>query len=295
MDWRLKCIAFHLFSLPGGQYLHRLAQRLNGNYLRTVTDELIATYRFHLDNYRGGPALEFGAGADLLAPLLLSEAGSPIIYTYDLGRFASVEQVNHVIDQLRQRGGTWPHIEDLGQDLLDKYRIDYRAPADVRTTGLPGKSVDFIYSTSVLEHIPLRDLEKILSECNRIGSSRMRMSHNIGYIDHYAHADQAISYFNFYRYPDWQWRLFNPSMQYQNRLRHIDFERLFRKFGLSLVSSRRVMETKRLPNLPLASRFTEYSRDDLFAHDGLFCLVKQAQLSTSAADLHSSTRVSLSS
>ena len=45
-------------------------------------------------------------------------------------------------------------LEDLG--------IDYRAPCDVRTTGLPAGSVDFVTSTNTLEHIPPDDIASSL-------------------------------------------------------------------------------------------------------------------------------------
>jgi len=107
------------------------------------------------------------------------------------------------------------------------------------------------------------------------------MSHNIGYIDHYAHADPAISHFNFYQFPDWSWWLFNPSMQHQNRLRHCDFEAIFRGLGCDIVKSERLMSPprEREPAVPLTKRFRSYGEDDLFAHDGLFVLHRRSAVS----------------
>lgn len=275
MKWKVKCLAFYALQLLPRTAYSAIQKHITNTYHLTLCDEVIESYRFHVKNYRGGTALELGAGANLLAPLLLKAHGCPRIYALDLSPLATVDRVNHVISQLRERlPGKWPAVMNLGADLLNKYGIDYRAPSDARETGLPSGSIDFIYTTSVLEHIPVSDLRRILTECARIGSDRLVMSHNIGYIDHYAHADKSISYFHFYKYPDWLWRLFNPSMQYQNRLRHSDFVRLFTESGFLIDMSDRLMSTdeERAPAVPIHPRFIHYSSDDLFAHNGLFVL-----------------------
>jgi hypothetical protein len=275
MRWKVKCLAFHIFGLPGGRIFHRRAQKHLGTWFRTVNADVLASYQFHLENYRGGSVLEIGAGSDLLVPLLLSQRGATAVYAYDLEPLATTEQVNHVIRQLRDLvAGDWPEILDLDTDLKAKYRIDYRAPANARRTGLPDGSIDFICSTSVLEHIPVSEFDALFAECRRVASPACVMSHNIGYIDHYAHADRSISYFNFYQFSDWQWRLFNPSMQYQNRLRHSDFEALFARAGLMVSKSERLMSppAERVPAVPLHPKFRHYTKEDLFAHDGLFVL-----------------------
>lgn len=283
MNWKLKCLAFHVFGhIPWGRRLYTLMQqRVTRTFLLTVTDGRLATHGFHLGNYRAlpsrGRALEFGCGSNLLLPLLLSREGALEIHAYDLERLATVVQVNHVIAQLRARfPGAWPAVTDLGEDLFEKYRIAYRAPADASITGLPDDSVDFVCSTSVLEHVPPGQLEPLLRECARIISPRGVTSHVIGYIDHYAHSDSRISYFNFYQYSESRWPLFNPSMHYQNRLRHSDFEKLFENAGLATVRAERVMspQSEREPSVPIASEFSHYSEEDLYAHDGLFVLRK---------------------
>ena len=283
MNWKTKCLAFHLFArLPGGRRLHSFMQRhVTRSFFLEVTDEVLSSYDFHLKNFRklttAGCALEIGAGTNLLLPLLLRKEGATQIYAFDLNRLATVEQVNHVILQLGKRfsrEGEWPTVDNLEDDLTKKYYIIYRAPADARRTGLPPNSIDFIYTTSVLEHIPEEEIEPILTECRRIATSDAIMSHNIGYIDHYAHSDSSISYFNFYKYSDSKWRFFNPPNQFQNRLRHCDFEGIFKRFGFRIVENERVMATpkEKEPAVALCSKFQGYSEDDLFTHDGLFTL-----------------------
>jgi hypothetical protein len=264
MDWRIKCLAFYAMN----KRLYDFAQkRLTGRYFATITDEELRAYQFHIDNFKASgarTALEIGAGRNLLCSLLLSRAGAKV-FAYDLNRLATVEQVNGVIDQLRERlGGDWPALSTL--DDLWKYSIDYRAPADARSTGLT--QVDFICSTSTLEHIPQEDLKKIHAECVRL-KPRL-VSHIVDYHDHYASFDKSISMTNFYRYGEARWKLWNPPKHYQNRLRHSDQIALLQEAGLQVVSDRRVVWNVKHP--PLAAPFLRYSSEDLSTLNGFTAL-----------------------
>jgi len=260
-------VALHALNyLPA---LHRKMHHLTGRYFFTVSDAEFSAYSFHVRHFKGGRALEFGSGPHLLAPLLLSAAGATEVLTYDLNRLASIEQINHVIRQLRGRvASEWPEIESFA-DLERLYRVKYLAPADVRNTGLPARSVDFIFSTSVLEHVPTDQIREILRECERLAKPDARLSFIIDYHDHYSTADPSIPRFNFYRYGS-AWRLFNPGNHYQNRLRHSDYIRLFNRFD---VVSERIPCDGGLPET-LSPMFRSYSNEDLTALNGLFVLHK---------------------
>lgn len=268
MHWKLKCLAFH--TVARVPTLYRWMQKhITGRYHFTVTDWAFEVYSFHVKNFRGGRALEFGAGTNLLCPLLLSHAGATEVLAIDLQRLASTDRVNHVIRQLRGRlSGEWPEVSDLDWDLRAKYRIHYLAPGDASATGLPDQSVDFFCSTSTLEHIPPAAIRAILRECQRLATPDAVMSFEIDYHDHYATADGSINRFNFYRYPEWKWCLFNPAMHYQNRLRHSDYVELFSAF----TSDDRIVpdSVEELP--PLVERFTHYPRAELTAKNGFFTL-----------------------
>jgi hypothetical protein len=216
--------------------------------------------------------LEFGAGSHLLTALLLSAAGAREVFAYDIKPIATVEQVNHVIRQLRERAlpGEWREIENLG-DLVPCYRIRYCAPGDAGNTGLPARSIDFFCSTSTLEHIAIADIERILAECTRIATPHAVWSHIIDYHDHYASADPSITRFNFYRYSSRRWQWLNPPNHFQNRLRHSDFVRLFVRHGLKADEARAVLPAESLP-FPPHPEFNHYSHDDLLALNGFFCL-----------------------
>jgi hypothetical protein len=218
----------------------------------------------------GSTALEFGVGQNLLTPLLLSAAGASAVHAYDIERIATVQQINSVISQLRiLMPGQWPLLDRI-EDLEPLYRIHYCAPGDARGTTLTAGSVDFICSTSVLEHVPAADISAILDECARISSPKTLLSFIVDYHDHYSSADSRISRFNFYRYTEKQWSLYNPPLQYQNRLRHSDYSKLFANFESINVEC--VVPRDIRVNVPLAPEFMRYTEDDLLALNGFFLL-----------------------
>jgi hypothetical protein len=159
LNWRLKCVAFQVLeNLPGGGFLYRVAQKyVTGNHLFEVTDAYLSSHQFHVAQYKRvhpGRALEFGGGRHFLTPLLLSNAGATEVLVYDIQRLSSAAQINHTIRQLKGRvAGEWPEIKDWS-DLERIYRIRYLAPGDARNTGLSKAYINFVCSTSTLEHIP---------------------------------------------------------------------------------------------------------------------------------------------
>lgn len=115
-------------------------------------------------------------------------------------------------------------------DLLTYYGIDYRAPMDASKTDIPDASIDFFVSTNTLEHIPSITIHGILKEIKRIAKPNCLISFEIGYWDHYRIADSSISGFNYMQFTDSEWDKYNPSLHYQNRLRHLDFIEIFNNY-----------------------------------------------------------------
>ena len=287
MNWRLKSLAVRLLGgIPLAEHARRFVQqRITRSYFLTVTEKYMQLYGAHVQPYRRahpGYALEFGAGQNFISPLLLSNAGCSGVFIYDVARLATVEQINYTIRQLRDLvPGEWPEIRDCDSDLLRKYRIDYRAPTDVTRTGLADGQIDLVYSTNTFEHIPPEVIRNILVEARRISSPDSIMSHVIDYQDHYSYGDPSLSMFNFYRFSDREWRLWNPSQHYQNRLRHGDFRRLFAEFGFAELE----VTTERAPEgyfaaEVVADRFKGYGADDLLTRYAHFVLGRAASTAT---------------
>jgi hypothetical protein len=279
VNWRLKCIAFHVLArAPGGSSFYRALQRyVTRSHLLKITPTLLRLHLFHVKQYGAvhpSRALEFGGGRSFITPLLLSHAGASEILVYDVDRLSSAAQINDTIRQLRSLvPGEWPEIEDCEEDLVRKYRIKYCAPGDAGATGLASGTVGFICSTSTLEHIPRPDIIRILTECMRIARSGAIFSHVVDYADHYYYGDSSISMFNFYRFSDKQWRWFNPPNHYQNRLRHSDYDKVFRALALKPIETHSsVLPEQTIESVPIAAPFLHYSRSDLLTPSAYFVL-----------------------
>ncbi|MDP8911707.1 MAG: class I SAM-dependent methyltransferase [Actinomycetota bacterium] len=293
MKWVAKALVQSAFSyVPGGERLNYVLQRhvfksLPGSDA-VFRGKLARAFR-HFEAFREhGPKrdpseavfYEFGAGWDLIVPLAYYALGVERQILVDIRPLVRLELV---ADTIRKFDRHWRALEQeapgplrpLGgapvesvADLEQRFGIAYHAPRDARDTGLPGASIDFISSTDTVEHIPEDDLLRILRECRRLLKPDGVMSYRIDLEDHYAHFDPTISKFNFLRFSDRTWRLLNPPLHYQSRLRYPDHVRLAERAGLEIVdeivsrASERDLERAR--GLEVAERFRNgYSRDDL--------------------------------
>jgi SAM-dependent methyltransferase len=242
--------------------------------------------RVHLEAYdRHGPDrppaaavfYEFGAGWDLTIPLSYWALGVNRQVVGDIRRNVRPELVALTLDRFRRlapeleaeagRPLRVPGPEDGPGDLARTFGIEYLAPCDARSTGLASASMDFVTSTSTLEHVPAEDVLPLLAECRRILSSKGAISCRIDLRDHFSNFDDDLSPYNFLRYSDRAWRLLNCSLGHQNRLRRPDYLRLFAAAGLAVVSERSATpgpaKLDELRGLALAPRFRVYRLEDV--------------------------------
>jgi SAM-dependent methyltransferase len=218
---------------------------------------------------------EFGAGWDLAIPLVYYALGVERQTLVDVRPLARLELVEHSIRLFEQvevpadqplRSLGEPRIGSV-EELRERFGIEYLAPRDAGDTSLPSDSFDFISSTDTLEHIPERDLQRVLRECARLLKPRGVLSSRVDLEDHYSHFDRSLSDFNFLKFGDRSWRLLNPSLHYQSRLRYPDYVHVLHDCGFEVLRQRtsRVSdaELERLRHVKLAPRFRGYSLDEL--------------------------------
>jgi SAM-dependent methyltransferase len=210
---------------------------------------------------------EFGAGWDLAVPLSLWALGVERQILVDLRPNVRIELVNTSIARLgrlvskrglRDPGGTISSVEELEP----RFGIRYLAPLDARATGLRPGSVDFVTSTSTLEHIPEEELVPLLAECRRLLRPDGAVSSRIDLSDHFSHFDHSLSPYNYLRYSDRTWRLVNSELLHQNRLRRSDYVSAFDQAGLTVVAERTWQPNVDLPE-DIDSRFRDYYPEDL--------------------------------
>lgn len=275
--WKAKSLGFRGLSvIPGGKSLHywmqrHLTKRLPRSSselasIERLADRLVGLIRTHLNcEFTRSTVFEFGAGRDLAMPLAMSARGAGNILAVDIEPLAKIDLVAFAA---RHMGRHAPHGNvpiSNWQDLKRHWRIEYRSPADARSSGLPDQSVDIAMSIETLEHIAREDIALIFRELRRILRPTGIAVMKIDYGDHYAGFDRSITPFNFLRYSDDDWAPFQSRFQYVNRLRHSEYLDLFSSAGFDIVADepeRRPIDADIKANL--AQCFRRFADDDLF-------------------------------
>ena len=292
--WVLKAALQGMTSLlPGAERVNRLFQRYLTGSLELAEETLLTKYarcRGHLASYavHGGGArnptvMELGTGWFPIAPIGFALAGAEEVYAVDVVSHLARRQV---IDVLRtfaavgRRGaleGVVPErlarLEEVAaspegdaDDLLARVGVR-NVIADARTLTLPGK-VDLIVSNNTLEHIPYEVMHDIFVRLGELAAGGGVMSHFIDMSDHYMNFDRSIGPYNFLKFSEPVWRLFNNKHQYQNRLRLPDFRRLHAVTGWRIVEERNTAGSpEALRHLRLARRFRRYREEDLLVYE----------------------------
>ena len=97
-------------------------------------------------------------------------------------------------------------------------------------------SADCFFSVGALEHIPAPYLSDVLKRISYFLRPSRRSIHLIDYSDRYARADN-LSRFNFLTFSDTDWRRYNSTRHYVNRLRHSQYLGLVIDAGFSVADA----------------------------------------------------------
>ena len=253
MNWRIKgVIQKALGYIPGGAHAHHFFQRRFGD-LHNLQDELdskvedwilMMGYLRHAGMSINGKRLfEIGTGWYPTFPLCCYLVGAAQVITVDRNRHL---KDNLTRESVRGIECHLPVIAQRGEVPLDQVRqrydrllegivgtvdlgratggvIQYLARVDACCPGLPDRSVDLVFSNSVLEHVPPNLIPKMFQEANRILADAGLMYHGINCGDHYAYFDQSITQLHYLQYSDAQWSRWNNAFLFQNRLRANEF------------------------------------------------------------------------
>ena len=287
MNFKYKNFLQKIFSkLPKGEIVNFMFQKYVTRALPVSNDAFLEKIR-HANNHflkfnehnslnkNSYKYYEFGAGWDLITPIAMGLLGFEVT-CIDIRRLIfnhliadTIRKFNNNIEQLPFN---FNHIDlENNQNPLDylkqKYNLNYVAPLDARNTKFSSNSYDFVSSTSTLEHIHEQDIIPILNETYRILKPGAILSMIIDYQDHWSYFDKSISIYNFLKYSDLEWEKFNPSLHFQNRLRHKDYLNIISKTNFKIMEDIPIpasdTEIKTLENLKLNTKYTNYSIDEL--------------------------------
>jgi SAM-dependent methyltransferase len=294
MNWRLKALIQKFLShAPGGQRVNsRLQQYLGGlrNVESNVDTKVRADWLVLVDHMQtlSTPLsdrvfLEIGTGWFPTLPVCFILTGASKCMTYDLSRLLDFRLTQRMLgrleshlkeisrktgvgeEALRDRLSEMREASSL-EDFLRRSQIEYHAPADASATSLPDASVDVVFSNSVLEHVTAEALDALMRETRRLLRPDGIAMHSVNCGDHYAYFDRKLSPINYLRYSESAWRLWNNSIQYQNRLRPDDFLASAQRAGLEVVLNRQRPRPELLAtfdSMKVAPAFRGYSREQL--------------------------------
>ncbi len=293
MKWILKALLQRgLSALPDPTRWNYFFQRKVSKNLPVSDEEFFTRFELakeRLDLYKefGTKPLEeiccfeFGAGWDLGGPIAYYAMGIDHQLVIDIRPGLRLELLNDQLeklvrhaDALERRFGISirrPKITGVASmmEFKNNFGIDYQAPADARATALPDDSIDFISTNSTLEHIPGEDVQKILNECHRILAVDGVSAHFVDMKDHFAYFDSSVSVYNFLSLGNFAWSVVNSDLQYQNRLRITDYQKMFEKAGFKTLREKifkpEPEELNALRSLKVIPQFSGYSEEDLSA------------------------------
>ena len=161
-----------------------------------------AFYSSGVTTVEGKDCLEIGSGWVLTHSLGLHILGAESVTSVDIERIANFRalrtavrkaQPGPIVDYLtpfsshsavRERLETVRSIRRFNRDRLNQLGLKYLAPLDLAHGALPSASYDFVYSTSVLEHVPVDDVTAVLETLASSLRSGGKMVHVIHLEDH---------------------------------------------------------------------------------------------------------------
>ncbi|MEO6419712.1 MAG: methyltransferase domain-containing protein [Polyangiaceae bacterium] len=315
MDWRVKGVVQKVLShVPFGVAGNDLLQRTIGAR-RKLADEFAAKVNCdwtvvldYMTELGISPAgldyLEIGTGWYPTFPLCFALAGAKSCTTFDQTRHLDARHALRLLDALpthlatiakashRSLAEVRAEYQKLRQargidELLRDARIDYRAPGDGANTGLPDKSVDIVYSNSVLEHIPTDVIRRIMRESMRVLRPGGVAIHGVNCGDHYAYFDRSITPINYLSYSERHWAVWNNGIQYQNRLRPQDILEIAENAGLEIILKRHEAKPQlleKLEKMTIAPEFRKYSNEQLACTSVDFVARKRREANVAAAE-----------
>jgi len=287
MNFRYKCFLQNFFSkTPKGEILNYFFQKNVTRALPVSKDSFLHKVGLSHSHYlkfceynslneNSHKYYEFGAGWDLISPISMGLLGFDVS-CIDVRCLVFNKLITDTITKFNNNAEYIPfHINrmDLKYDqgaleyLKNNFDFNYIAPLDASNTKFKTNYFDFATSTSTCEHIPEHNLYLILNETYRILKPGGILSLIIDYKDHWSYFDKDITIYNFLKYSDKEWKKYNPSLNYQNRLRHKDYLNIINNTDFQIMEDMPELpseaEITALKNMTVETKYKNYSINEL--------------------------------
>lgn len=231
--------------------LNAQRRKSNGAFSRRTQDD-------------GFVGLELGPGDSLLSAMVAHAFGASAYYLVDVGPFAemNVTRYRAMAQLLSDYGLPTLDVADLTsvEAVLAACRATYGTSGLASLQSIPDKSIDFIWSHSVLEHLKRAEFEETMYQLRRVLCDSGTCSHSVDLQDHLGGG------LNNLRFSErvWESRFMAESGFYTNRIRYSEMLALFRKAGFAA----KVIVAKSWDELPtpksrLWSRFRRLPEEEL--------------------------------
>ena len=180
--------------------------------------------------------LEIGPGDSLFSMIFSRKYSKNKFYFIDVKDFAS-KDIGIYYDLIRKllKEGYLKNFDIKNNfsfdELLTFSNAKYMTSGLIDLKKVKNKSIDYIFSHSVLEHVRLNELEELISEMYRVIKPRGIISHNINYKDHLSES------LNNLRFSEkiWESDLLANSGFYTNRVPAVKMHKLFKNVGFKIL------------------------------------------------------------
>ena len=180
--------------------------------------------------------LEIGPGNSIISALYGYGSGFTKIYLIDVGNFATknLKFYKNAAPFLKREGLRIPDIYNAKsvEEILNSCNAKYLTNGLESLKDIETNSVDFVFSSSVLEHIRKRELPETIIQLRRIMKKEGISSHNIDFQDHLSNS------LNHLRFSEriWESELFYNSGFYTNRVPANELHKIFENNGFEIIT-----------------------------------------------------------
>lgn len=218
-------------------------------------DYVLGVVRTHLERVGwpdslkpGFVALELGPGDSVASAMIMKSFGASRTYLVDTGDYAThdMEIYRKQASFLRDKGvaNIAAPVETQFPDFLRSINAEYLTAGLESFREIPDRSVDFIWSQAVLEHVRRRDFDATMAEFRRILAPGGICSHRVDLSDHLGGALNNLRF----SARVWESDFMASSGFYTNRIRFSEMIETFERNHFSV----KVIKKDLWPQLPTA-------------------------------------------